>query len=155
MIDRGPDRGVEYRVVRATAAAYLANAAVGAWLSIREDLPGEPLGLGTRLGVRRDLASGAGAALSAPAPMLVALGWLAGRRIGRGDDSRALAALTALGAAFCIGMAAEPVAHEVVADPRARPARTAIVAGNLVIPAVMGIAGLRALGAAARRAPTG
>jgi hypothetical protein len=79
----------------------------------------------------------------APAPMLIALAWLAGRSLGaRRDDPGRVAILTGLGAGLLCGMVSEPITREVVLDPRAQPDRTVVVAVNVVLPAVMVVAGL-------------
>lgn len=143
-----PDKGV----LLGASLGYLANALPGAWISVRDDLPGEPLGLRTGFGVRGDLVRGFGTALCAPAPMLLALGWLAGRSlVATADDPSRVATLTGLGVGLLCGMVAEPVTREVVADPTARADRTAVVAANLALPAAMIVAGLRHLTQVNRR----
>jgi hypothetical protein len=125
---------------------YLGNAVPAVWLSLRDDLAAEPFGIRTGLDARGDLSRGIGSALCAPLPMLVALGMHATRAAGSAQDDRAtVGALTGLGAAFLCGMLAEPVAREVVERPGAHPARTAVVVANVVLPAVMVVAGLACL----------
>lgn len=140
------------RLLLGASFAYLATALPGTWISLRDDLPGEPLGLRTGNHVRGDLVRGLGTALCAPAPMLLALGWLAQRSlVATGDDRGRVASLTGLGVGFLCGMAAEPITSKVVADPSARVDRTAVVAANLALPAVMIVAGLRHLARTGRQ----
>ncbi len=134
------------RILIGACVAYLATAPPAIRLCLRDGLPGEPFGVSTGRDVRDDLRRGFGAALAAPAPMLAGLGWLTVRMLRVGDSDRAtVAVVTGLGAAFFVGMAAEPVTHQVIATPGAHPDRTAVVAANLVFPAVMIVAGLSRL----------
>jgi hypothetical protein len=141
------------RLLLAASFAYLATALPAAWISIRDDLPGEPLGLRTGNDARGDLVRGLGSALCAPAPMLVVLGWLAGGcLVATGDDRVRVASLTGLGVGFLCGMVAEPITGKVAADPHAQADRTAIVVANVVLPVVMVVAGLRHLAQTSRPA---
>jgi hypothetical protein len=143
MIADGPMTSQTTRILVGTCVAYLTTALAGAWICLRDGLVGEPFGVGTGRDVRNDLARGFGAALCAPAPLLLGLGWLTGRMLRVGDSDRAtVGVVTGLGAAFLGGMAAEPVTHQVIAAPGAHPDRTAVVAANLVLPAVMVVTGL-------------
>jgi hypothetical protein len=137
-------RTPEVRMLRLASAGYLVTAAAGTWVSWRDDLPGEPLGLRTPLGVQRDLLVGFGAALSPPWPLLVGLVWGVGRSRRPGDRT-GVAVVTGLAAASLAGTAAEPVTSQVLGDPGTHPRRTALATAYLALSTVLLVAGLRIL----------
>ena len=64
---RGPDRAL-----LAAAIAFAGAAGLGSAVAIRDQLPGEPLGIGIPLSVPAGLLAGWGAGVAAPWPMPVA-----------------------------------------------------------------------------------
>ena len=94
---------------RAVAAAglFAACSALGAAISLQEDIPGEPLGIRVPGSVAVHLATGWGSALSAPAPMQVAAVVAAfSARPGLRWPARTL---TGMGVAGLAGILVEPV----------------------------------------------
>ena len=75
-------------------------------VAIREDLPGEPLGIRIPLRVSTGILVGWGAAVAAPWPMPVAALW-AGSHVRRGRASSALVC-AGLGTAGVVGILIEP-----------------------------------------------
>jgi hypothetical protein len=88
----------------AAAVAYAAAAGYGARVDLREDVPGEPLGIRAPGRVATHLLIGWGAGTSAPWPMPVAAVALALR-----PGTRTRVASIALGAATVAGQLVEPV----------------------------------------------
>ena len=138
--------GVPDRPLLAAAAAFAAASAYGARVAVREDVPGEPLGVRLPGRVPTHLALGWGAGTSAPWPLPVA-GLLLALRPRRGASPGA--ACTALGAAVLAGTVVEPVTWGRRPSP---PAVTRSVALNLAAGAALVLAGRRATRAARRPA---
>jgi hypothetical protein len=130
------------RPLLAAALAYGAATAYGARVAVRDDVPGEPLGVraGGRVGVQ--LAVGWGAGVSAPWPMAVAAVGSA-LRPGRGPGTAAVA----LGAATVAGQLVEPVAW---GRRPSSPAVTRSLALNMATSAGLVLAGRRRVLAARR-----
>lgn len=82
-------------------------------VAIREDLPGEPLGVRVPISVRTGILTGWGSCVAAPWPMPV-LGLLAVRRLSYGNAGNKPAYVcVALGAAGLLGILIEPNTYRV------------------------------------------
>ena len=91
----------------AAAGLFVGCSALGAAISLRQDIPGEPLGIRVPGTVATHLAIGWGSALSAPAPMqAIALLAAFSARPGLIWPARTL---TGIGVAALAGILAEPV----------------------------------------------
>jgi hypothetical protein len=123
------------RPLLVAALAYGAATVLGARVAVREDVPGEPLGVRVGGRVATQLAVGWGAGVSAPWPMAVAALGTA-LRAGRGPGTAAIA----LGAATVAGQLVEPVAW---GRRPSSPAVTRSLALNLVTSAGLVLAGRR------------
>jgi hypothetical protein len=91
----------------AAAGLFAICSALGAAVALREDIPGEPLGIRVPGSVAAHLATGWGSALSAPAPMQVAV--LAAAFLARPGLAWPRRTLTGIGVAGFAGMLVEPV----------------------------------------------
>jgi len=91
----------------AAAGLFAVCSALGAAISLRQDILGEPLGIRVPGSVAVHLASGWGSALSAPAPMQVAA--LAAAFSARPGMLWPARTLTGIGVAGLAGILAEPV----------------------------------------------
>ena len=91
----------------AAAGLFAGCSALGAAISLRQDIPGEPLGIRVPGTVATHLAIGWGSALSAPAPMQVAA--LAAAFSARPGLTWPARTLTGIGVAALAGILAEPV----------------------------------------------
>ena len=134
--------------LRWVSGAYLAAAALGTWVAIRDDLVGRPFGWDLPLSPLANFLVGLGTALSAPLVLLLALVWLntlLGREPKTGRRAAGLIAL--LGIGFLVGMLAEPITWQLFGGSGSLdllPA--AIIVANLVLPAAMVILALRLRG---------
>jgi hypothetical protein len=125
----------------ATAAAYVANAAIGTIVAVDEGLPGRPFGIATGLSPATDFLFGLGTALSPPLGLLVALAvvvLIAVRGVHRAAVLSAVA-----GAGLLLGMLAEPITYRVLSPGGFDLVLAAIVALNLVLPVILGLSALR------------
>ncbi|MDP8958415.1 MAG: hypothetical protein M3N51_04270 [Actinomycetota bacterium] len=129
-------RGVRVALV-AVSSLYLANAALGTVLALRDGLPARPLGISTGLPPLWDFTVGLGTALSAPLILLVALAVL-NVLLFRPPAHRAALALAVLAAGFTAGALVEPVTWSLLgpASPN-DPILLVVAGGNILIPAVM------------------
>jgi hypothetical protein len=126
--------------VRAAAAAFAVTCAFTTAVSIRDDLPGRPCGVGVPLSVPMGLLVGWGSAVAAPWPMPVAAVAAAARAGNESHGARASLVCAAVGVAGVIGLLMEPNTYDVRAHSRAN--RLAIVLGFLSTGA-LAIAGMR------------
>ena len=138
----GPDRAL-----LAAAAAFAAAAGLGSVVAIRDELPGEPLGITVPLSVPAGLAAGWGAAVAAPWPMPAAA-LIAAARAQRAEASAATGLVCAgIGLGCIAGTLVEPVTRRPGAwSPGTRLAITA----NLASSAALVVAGWRHYRAARR-----
>jgi hypothetical protein len=91
----------------AAAGLFIGCSALGAAISLRQDIPGEPLGIRVPGTVATHLAIGWGSALSAPVPMQVAA--LAAALSAWPGLTWPARTLTGIGVAGLAGILAEPV----------------------------------------------
>ncbi len=91
----------------AAAGLFAGCSALGAAISLRQDIPGEPLGIRVPGTVATHLAIGWGSALSAPVPMQIAA--LAAALSARPGLTWPARTLTGIGVAGLAGILAEPV----------------------------------------------
>ncbi len=127
------------RALRAAALAFGAAAAFGTAIAIRDDLPGEPLGIHVPLTVPTGILVGWGGAVAAPWPMPVAAVMAAFR--SRSSDGGAWPALVCagLGISGIVGILIEPVTYK----PRSwTPTTRAAVGLHVVGSASLGATGL-------------
>ena len=131
----GPDRAL-----LAAAAAFAAAAGLGSVVAIRDELPGEPLGITVPLSVPAGLAVGWGAAVAAPWPMLAAA-LIAAARCQRAAGGAATGFVCAgIGLGCVAGTLVEPVTRRPGTwSPGTRLAITA----NLASAAALVVAGWR------------
>jgi hypothetical protein len=141
-VGNGPDRAL-----LAASVAFAAAAGLGSAVAIRDELPGEPLGITVPLSVPAGLAVGWGAAVAAPWPMPAAA-VLAAVRAQRAGASAATGLV-------CVGIGLGCVAGTLVEPVTRRPrtwslgTRLAITA-NLAASAALLVAGWRHFAAARR-----
>ncbi|HXR23475.1 MAG TPA: hypothetical protein VN786_13040 [Acidimicrobiales bacterium] len=100
------------RALRAAAVGFACAAAFGAAVAIRDDLPGEPLGIRVPLTVPTGLLVGWGAAVAAPWPMPVAALMAASRASGRHGDAGPALVCAGLGIAGIVGILIEPLTYK-------------------------------------------
>lgn len=133
--------------VVALSALYTANALAGAHLAIRDSLPQAPFGMRTGRTPRADFLTGTGTALSPGLPMLLLQAGVTGLTAGPADVSRAsLRVLAVGGVLYAVGQLAEPEGRHALGHPHAAGVvRTLVVVGNVVLPALMSAAAVRAL----------
>lgn len=129
-----------------TAVAYLINTAIGTAVAIRENLPAEFAGRRTGKDARSDFIIGMGTALSPPliACLIHALFVLLTLRPRR-LQTIGITGLTLNGTFFTIGMCGEPITYKVLNPRTFDPAKTIIVAANLILPLLTSILGLQEL----------
>ena len=97
------------RVLVSAALAFAGATALGSVVAIRDDLPGEPLGMSVPLSVPAGLLAGWGAGVAAPWPMPVAAVMAAATARRPGSGSCPGAVCTVLGIGCMIGTLVEPV----------------------------------------------
>jgi quercetin dioxygenase-like cupin family protein/carbon monoxide dehydrogenase subunit G len=137
------------RLLPLVSALWLLNAAIGARVAIREDLPAEWV---ASLHVGRDASAeffkGAGTALSPGLPMMVAQALFAAlsTRGGRGGKAGA-AGLTLLGAGGIVGVLAETITYRVLSPRTFEFAKAPIVSAAIVLSPLMAVLGARRLSA--------
>jgi hypothetical protein len=141
-LSTGPDRAL-----LAASVAFAAAAGLGSAVAIRDQLPGEPLGITVPLSVPAGLIAGWGAAIAAPWPMPAAA-LIAAARAQRAGASAVTGALCAgIGLGCIAGTLVEPVTRRPGAwSPLTRLAITANVAAS----AALVVAGWRHFAAARR-----
>ena len=134
-------------VVVGLSAAYVASAISGAHISIRDNLPERCLGIDFHRNVAPDFYIGGGTALSPGLPMLAAQAVLTGMTAGPAMTSRkATHALAVGGVLYSLGQLCEPITYHTLAHARSAPHdRLAVVVSNIVMPALMAGAAVRAL----------
>ena len=94
--------------LRAAAVGFACAAGYNSVVAIRDDLPGEPLGIQIPLSVRTGILVGWGAAVAPPWPMPVAALVAALRTSHQEDGSRSALACVGLGVAAIVGLLVEP-----------------------------------------------
>jgi len=150
-IDSANERAMNVEALRvaigAVSVAYLATAALGTWLAIRDDLAGRPFGWETSLTPLESFVFGLGTALSAPLILVVALvaANLLMRR-SRTPAARAAYLIALLGAGFFVGMLAEPITQDILDPGSVGPLPTAIVIANLLLPLALVLLAIRIRG---------
>lgn len=129
------------------SGTYLATAALGTWLAIRDDLAGQPFGWDTSLTPLASFVFGLGTALSAPLLLLLALvaANLLMRRDGR-TGRKAADLIALLGTGFFVGMLAEPITQDILHLGSVDLLPTAIVIANLLLPLAMVMLAIRIRG---------
>ena len=138
----GPDRAL-----LAAAVAFAAAAGLGSVVAIRDELPGEPLGITVPLSVPAGLAAGWGAAVAAPWPMPAAALIVAARAQRAGASAAAGLVCAGIGLGCVAGTLVEPVTRRPGTwSPGTRLAITA----NLASSAALVVAGWRHYRAARR-----
>lgn len=128
------------RVLRGAAIGYACTAGFTTAVAIRDDLPGQPLGIRIPLSVPTGILVGWGAGVAAPWPMPVAALVAASRLDDHGTGTGPAVVCTALGMAGIIGLLIEPNTYDPGAWSSAN--RAAITAG-FVASAALAAAGLR------------
>ena len=141
-VGTGPDRAL-----LAASVVFAAAAGLGSAVAIRDELPGEPLGITVPLSVPAGLAAGWGAGVAAPWPMPVAA-LIAATRAQRAGASAATGLLCAgIGLGCIAGTLVEPVTRR----PGAwSPGTRLAIAANLASSAALVVAGWRHFAAARR-----
>jgi hypothetical protein len=124
----------------ATAAVYVANAAIGTIVAVDEGLPGRPFGIATGLSPATDFLVGLGTALSPPLVLLVALAVVVLMAVRGVRWAAAMSAVA--GAGLLLGMLAEPITYRVLSPGGFEFTLAAIVALNRVLPVVLGLSAL-------------
>jgi hypothetical protein len=122
------------------AIAFAGAAGFGSAVALRNNVPGEPLGLKIPLSVRSGLLVGWGAGVAAPWPMPV-VGLIAAAKTGRDERQGGPGVVCAgLGVACIVGTLVEPVTHH--RRPWTPAIRAAILV-NLGASLLLTAAGLR------------
>ena len=127
------------------SGAYLATAALGTWVAVRDDLAGRPFGWDLPLSPLANFVVGLGTALSAPLVLLltlVCLNVLLRREPKTGRRAAGLIAL--LGMGFLVGMLAEPITWQLFGSGAVDLLPAAIIVANLVLPAAMATLAMQA-----------
>jgi hypothetical protein len=126
------------------STAYIANALVGARTAIRDSLPQSPFGIRTGRTPSADFYAGTGTALSPGLPILAAQATTTLALTRSASTARTGArVLGVFGVGYSVGQLAEPLARAAIAHPAAKPTRTAIVVGNVALPAAMAVLAFR------------
>ena len=141
-MDTGQDRAL-----LAASVAFAAAAGLGSAAAIRDELPGEPLGITVPLSVPAGLIAGWGAGVAAPWPMPAAA-LIAAVRAQRAGTSAATGALCAgIGLGCIAGTLVEPVTRR----PRTWSALTQLaITANIAASAALVVTGWRHFAAARR-----
>ena len=139
--------GSDRAAVVALSAAYITSALFGAHIAIRDTLPEAPFGVRFPQSVRSDFFAGGGTALSPGLPMLAVHAAIAAMTAGPLPTSRkATHALAVGGALYFAGQLCEPTTWRLFRHPKTAPRDRLIVAtANIVVPALMTGAAIRAL----------
>lgn len=132
-------------VITGVSAAYLVNAAIGTWISVRDGLAGTPFGWDLRLEPLSAFVFGLGTALSAPLVLLLAL-LAANLLIWQRSDMRrrGVGAMILLASGFLIGMLAEPITWKLFRTGQVVGLTTGVVIANIVLPVILVIIAMRA-----------
>lgn len=96
------------RALRATAIAFACATAHNSVIAVQASVPGEPLGIRTRMSVATEILVGWGSAVAAPWPMAAAAVVAAGRRPGSDGTSRSAMVCAGIGIAGIVGILIEP-----------------------------------------------
>jgi hypothetical protein len=124
----------------AASLGFAAAAALGSAVAIRDQLPGEPLGVSVPLSVPAGLLVGWGAAVAAPWPMPAAAVMTAAAARRRGPSPLPGAICAAIGLGCIVGTLIEPVTRR----PRSWSPTTRVAIGvNLAASAALVAAGAR------------
>jgi hypothetical protein len=128
------------RALLATSLAFAGAAVLGSAVAIREDLPGQPCGIGIPLSVPAGLLVGWGAGIAAPWPMPAAA-VIAAARSQRTQPHALIGAVCAgIGIGCVLGTAIEPVTRR----PRSwSPTTRLAIASNIAASAALIVTGLR------------
>ena len=141
-------RGDPDRALLGASLAFAAAAALGSVVAIRDQLPGEPLGMSIPLSVPAGLLAGWGAAVAAPWPMPVAAVTAAATARHREQSARPGAVCAAIGLGCIVGTLIEPVTRR----PRTwSPAARLAIGVNLAASAALIAAGAWHAGTARHR----
>lgn len=131
----------------AAAVAFAAAAGLGSAVAIRENLPGEPLGITVPLSVPAGLAAGWGAAVAAPWPMPAAA--LIAAACAQRPGASPATGLVCVG--IGLGCVAGTLVEPVIRRPGARSPLTRLaIAANLTASAALVVTGWRHFTAARR-----
>jgi drug/metabolite transporter (DMT)-like permease len=121
-------------VLLGASLAFAGAAVLGSVVAIRDQLPGEPLGVGTPLSVTAGLLAGWGAAVAAPWPMPAAAVTAAAMARHREPSARPGMVCAAIGLGCIAGTIIEPVARR----PRSwSPATRLAIGANLCASAAL------------------
>jgi hypothetical protein len=139
------------KVLTLVSGLWLVNAAIGAAVAIREDLPGEFVGRSSGRDASADFLTGAGTALSPGLAMMGAQAFFAvlSTRAGRAGKTGA-AGLPVLCAGATVGVLGEPITYRVLSPRTFDPAKAPIVSAAIALSALMTILGARRLRALSR-----
>jgi hypothetical protein len=119
--------------------AFAGAAVLGSVVALRDQLPGEPLGVSIPLSVPAGLLAGWGAAVAAPWPMPVGAVMTAAAARHQDPSGRPGAVCAAIGLGCIVGTAAEPVTRR----PRSwSPATRLAIGVNLATSAALVAAGM-------------
>jgi drug/metabolite transporter (DMT)-like permease len=130
--------------------AFAGAAVLGSVVAIRDQLPGEPLGVGIPLSVTAGLLAGWGAAVAAPWPMPAAAVTTAAMARRREPSARPGAVCAAIGLGCIVGTFIEPVTRR----PRSwSPATRLAIGANLCASAALAGTGAWHWATARRRHP--
>ena len=133
-------RAAPDRVLLSASLAFAGAAALGSAVAIRDQLPGQPLGVSVPLSVPAGLAAGWGAGIAAPWPMPAAAVMTAAMTAGREPSVRPGVICAGIGLGCIVGTLIEPVTRR----PRSwSPAAGIAIASNLAASAALIGAGLR------------
>jgi len=137
-------------VLLGASLAFAGAAVLGSVVAVRDQLPGEPLGMGIPLSVPAGLVAGWGAAVAAPWPMPVAAIAAAATARHREPSARPGVVCAAIGLGCIVGTFIEPVTRR----PRSwSPAARLAIGVNLAASAALVGAGAWHAAAARRRHP--
>jgi F0F1-type ATP synthase membrane subunit c/vacuolar-type H+-ATPase subunit K len=141
-VSTGPDRAL-----LAASVAFAAAAGLGSAVAIRDELPGEPVGITVPLSVRAGLIAGWGAGVAAPWPMPAAALIAAVRAQRPGTGAAAGAVCAGIGLGCIAGTLVEPVTRR--PDTWSALTRLAITA-NIAASGALVVTGWRHFRAARR-----
>jgi hypothetical protein len=143
LVRTDPDRALLFASI-----AFAGAAGLGSAVAIRDQLPGQPLGIRIPLSVPAGLLAGWGAGVAAPWPMLVTAVIAAARAQSTGPSVAAGAVCAAIGAGCIAGTLIEPVTRR---PPTWSPLTRLAITVNVTASAALTIAGWRHLTAARGR----
>ena len=138
------------RVLLGAALAFAGATILGSVVAVRDQLPGEPLGVGISLSVPAGPLAASGAAVAAPWPMSAAAVTATAMARRREPSARPGAVCAAIGLGCIVGTFIEPVTRR----PRSWSAAARLAIGlNLAASAALVRAGAWHAAAARRRSP--